>query len=104
MSAAELLKRLPQALNADAAAGIDCTIQFACQPPVYARIRDGRCQVGDGITRAPDLTITMDDDDLVSLLKGELNAMSAYLQGRLQVDGDLLLAQRMPALFDSGKF
>lgn len=104
MSAADLLKRLPQALNAGAATGIDCTIQFACSQPAHVLIRDGRCEVSDGTASAPDLTITMDDDDLIALLKGELNAMSAYMQGKLQVDGDLLLAQRVPALFDPGKF
>lgn len=103
MSAADLLKRLPQALNADAAAELDCTIQFACTEPAHAQIRDGRCVINTGTDADPDVTITMDDDDLVAMLKGELNGMSAFMQGKLQIDGDLMLAQRLPALFDAAK-
>lgn len=103
MSAAELLKSLPQAFNADAAAGTDCTIQFNCTQPMHAVVRDGLCTVIDGTALAPDVTVTMDDDDLVALLKGELNGMAAFMTGRLQVDGDLLLAQRLPNLFDPDK-
>lgn len=103
MSAAALLKNLPQAFTPDAAGGTDCIIQFNCSAPVHAIIRNGRCSVADGTAAAPDVTVTMDDDDLVALLKGELNGMAAYMTGRLQVDGDLFLAQRLPSLFDPDK-
>jgi putative sterol carrier protein len=45
----------------------------------------------------------MEDDDLVALIKGELNGMTAFMTGKLQVDGDLMLAQRLPGLFDVSK-
>lgn len=103
MSAADLLERLPQAFNAGAADGIACTIQFNCSSPHHALIRDRQCTVADGTHADPDVTITMEDDDLVAMLRGELNGMAAFMQGRLQVDGDLMLAQRLPALFDADK-
>jgi putative sterol carrier protein len=36
-------------------------------------------------------------------MKGELNGMTAFMTGKLQVDGDLMLAQRMASFFDAGK-
>ena len=50
-----------------------------------------------------DLGITMEDDDLVALMKGELNGMTAFMTGKLQIDGDLMLAQRLGSFFDPAK-
>jgi putative sterol carrier protein len=103
MSAADFLKKLPSAFNADAASGTNCTIQFNCSTPVHTVIKDGTCSVNDGHAGSADVTITMEDDDLVALLKGELNGMTAFMTGKLQIDGDLMLAQRMASFFDAGK-
>jgi putative sterol carrier protein len=99
MSAAgELLKRLP-----GAAGDTDCTVQFNVSTPVHVVIRDGTCAAREGVAASPDVTITMEDEDLVSLLKGELNGMTAFMTGKLQLEGDLPLAQRMFGFFDSSK-
>jgi putative sterol carrier protein len=103
MSAAELLKKLPSAFNADAAAGVNCTINFACSTPMSIVIKDGTCAANDGAAGNADLTVTMEDDDLVALMKGELNGMTAFMTGKLQIEGDLMLAQRMGSFFDSSK-
>ncbi|HSW13160.1 MAG TPA: SCP2 sterol-binding domain-containing protein [Solimonas sp.] len=102
-AAAELLKKLPAAFNASEAAGTNCTINFNCSKPVNVVIKDGTCAVNDGTAAGADLTITMEDDDLVALMKGELNGMTAFMTGKLQVDGDLMLAQRIGSIFDPAK-
>lgn len=103
MSAAELLHKLPAAFNPSEAAGTNCTIQFVCSTPVSATIKDGACTVSDGQASSADVTITMEDDDLVALMKGELNGMTAFMTGKLQIEGDLMLAQRMASFFDASK-
>lgn len=103
MSAADLLKKLPSAFNADAAAGTNCVMQFNCSTPVNVTIKDGTCAVADGQAGSPDVTITMEDDDLVALMKGELNGMTAFMTGKLQIEGDLMLAQRLATIFDGSK-
>jgi putative sterol carrier protein len=103
MSADALLKGLPAAFNADAAAGTDCVLQFNSSNPHYVTIKNGSCTVAPGNAANADVTITMDDDDLVQLMKGELNGMTAFMTGKLQVDGDLMLAQRMSSFFDPAK-
>jgi putative sterol carrier protein len=103
MSAAELLKKLPGAFNPDAASGVNCTINFACSTPMNVVIKDGTCTAADGAAGNADLTITMEDDDLVALMKGELNGMTAFMTGKLQIEGDLMLAQRMGGFFDASK-
>lgn len=103
MSAAEFLKKLPAAFNADAAAGTNCTMQFNVSTPTNVVIKDGSCAVNDGTAGNPDVTITMEDDDLIALMKGELNGMTAFMTGKLQIEGDLMLAQRLATLFDASK-
>lgn len=104
MSAAiDILKKLPTAFQPDAAGDTACTVQFNISRPMHVVIKDGTCATRDGATGAADVTITMDDDDLVSLMKGELNGMTAFMTGKLQVEGDLMLAQRMGDFFDPAK-
>lgn len=103
MSAAELLNKLSSAFNPNEASGTNCTIQFMCSTPKHAVIKDGTCAVNDGQSSSADVTITMEDDDLVALMKGELNGMTAFMTGKLQIEGDLMLAQRMASFFDASK-
>lgn len=103
MSAKELLNMLPKAFNPDSATGTDATIQFNTKEPHYATIKNGACTVTAGSATSPDVTLTIDDDDLVALMKGELNGMTAFMTGKLQVEGDLMLAQRMSSFFDSSR-
>ena len=103
MSAADFLKKLPQAFNASEATGLDATINLITSNPVNAVIKDGTCTVNDGAAASSDVAITMEDDDLIALMKGELNGMTAFMTGKLQVEGDLMLAQRLASLFDGSK-
>lgn len=103
MSAAEMIRTLPKAFDAAAAGGADCTIQFNCSTPMHIVIKNGACTAAEGPASSPDLAITMEDDDLVALLKGELNGMQAFMTGKLQIEGDMMLAQRMTGFFDASK-
>ena len=103
MSANEFLKRLPAALNQDAVSDVYCTIQFNVTAPAFATIGDGNCTVEDGSANDANVTLTIADDDLIALLKGELDGMTAFMSGKLQVDGDLMLAQQIGGFFDTSK-
>ncbi len=102
MSAAtDLIKKLPSAFNGSS--DHDCVIQFSISTPMHMLIKAGACTVQDGAAASPDVTVTMDDADLVALMTGELNAMSAFMTGKLSVDGDLMLAQSVLSSFDASK-
>lgn len=102
-AAAAVLKKLPTAFQPDAAGDTDCTVQFNISTPMHIVIKNGACATHDGPAGSADVSITMDDEDLVALLKGELNGMTAFMTGKLQLEGDLMLAQRMFSFFDSSK-
>ncbi len=100
MDAKTLLLKLPAAFQPEAAAGTSAVVQFNCSTPYYATIKDGSCTVTAGKSANADVSLTMDDEDLVALLTGELSGMSAFMTGKLQLDGDMMLAQRVGSFFD----
>ena len=103
MTAKDLINMLPAAFNADAAGGEDLTVQFNVSTPMTGKISGGACTVSDGVADNADLTITMEDDDFIQLMKGELNGMQAFMTGKLKLDGNIMLAQKLGAFFDASK-
>lgn len=101
MTLNELFDKMPSALNADAARGVNATIQFRTSQPRYVVIDDGTLSVNDGETTPYTVAISMDDDDLVALLTGKLDGMTAFMTGKLKLDGDIMFAQRIGSLFSA---
>jgi len=103
MSVNDLIRKMPAALNTAAAADMQATIQYSISNPMYIVIDNGQCTAHDGVAPSPDVNLKMSDDDMAALLKGELNGMAAFMSGKLKAEGDLMLAQRLPGLFDASK-
>ena len=64
--------------------------------------KDQACTVSEGVHDNPTLSLRMTDKNWVSLCKGELNAVMAFMSGKLKAKGDIMLAQRMTKLFSIG--
>ncbi|NKI70458.1 sterol-binding protein [Collimonas pratensis] len=103
MTVNDIIKLMPSALDAAATLNMKNSIQFDISQPMYLLIDHGKCTAHEGVVDAPDVALTMADDDLKALLKGELNGAMAFMSGKLKLKGDMMLAQRIPSLFDAGK-
>ena len=64
-------------------------------------IDQGKLTVAEGTVAAPSLTITCTDQDLLAMVNGELNAVSAYMQGRVKIDGNMSLAIKLQNLLSA---
>jgi putative sterol carrier protein len=99
----EFFETLPSRFNADAAEGVAAVYQFDLSGEHGGRyqlhIADRSCRVTPGGHPSPDVTLAMAGEDCLAILEGRLNGVSAYLSGRLRVDGDLGLAMRLASLF-----
>ena len=98
-----IFDRLPEALQADQAAGVDVVFQFKISGPNggdwNATVKDGACEVNEGVHESPTTTIIMSDEDFVGLIEGTVNAMQAYTSGKLKIEGDLMKSQLIEKLF-----
>ena len=103
MNAKEMLYNLPHAFDSEAAKDIWATVQFDTEEPVHHTIDGGAVEVHEGQAENPDVTIKISGDDLVKLVKGELNGMAAFMGGKLKVQGNMELAQQLVSLIDRDK-
>jgi putative sterol carrier protein len=103
MSVIDFLQKMVGAFDAQAAAGASCVLQFNTSKPAYVTIANGAATLAEGSASNADVTLNMADDDLIAMLKGELNGMQAFMTGKLQLEGDLMLAQRITTFFDASK-
>ena len=55
--------------------------------------------VRTGKAEAADVTISMKDADFVAMTNGSLNPMSAFAQGKIKVQGNVMLASKLQQLF-----
>lgn len=105
MTAKEIIDSLPSKLDKEAAEDLDVVYQFDLLGAQGGRyqlvVRNGTCEVKEGSHPAPHVTLSMNADDCVKLLKGQLSGMAIAMSGRLQIEGDIGLAMQLKSLFPS---
>ncbi len=103
MHIADFLNRLPAAAKPDAIDGAQYSVQLTLSEPFHLQIQNGVVSVQPGDAPAPDVTLAAEDADLIAILCGRTSGVMAYMAGKLQIDGDLMLAKQLPDFFDSAK-
>lgn len=104
MNLKEIMAGLQEKLNADPskAAGIDAIYQFNFEGDDSGAYNvvfgDGKAQINEGTSDNPSITISMDSADFKDLVAGKLDAMGAFMSGKLKVKGDMSLAMRLQTL------
>jgi putative sterol carrier protein len=74
-----------------------CRFDIAGVGSYLAEVDHGRMHVGESHGPA-DCVITCDPEDFVRLLSGELNLLTAFMQGRIGVEGDVAVAKLVHGL------
>jgi len=100
VTAKEMLLKMPEALIQEAVGDTSAVIQYELSEPIYQVLEAGELSVYEGRAETPDLTVTMSDDDLVSLFQGQLNGMSAFMSGKIKINGNMMLAQQLVGFVD----
>lgn len=103
-TAKEIIEAMPSAFRPDRAKGLKATYQFELSGEGggnwVLEIADQQCQVREGVADEPDAAISLAAADYVALVKGELDAMGAFMKGKLKVKGSMGLAMKALNLFE----
>lgn len=103
MTPADIFKEMAANLNADAAKGMNSTIQFNLSGDNGGQwnvaIKDGKAEVHQGTAPSPNMTLSMTAQDYVDMIMGKLNGQMAFMSGKLKISGDMGLAMKMQSLF-----
>jgi putative sterol carrier protein len=107
MTIAEIFEHMPSAMNPAAAAGLNKTFQWIFtgdEAGKWAfRVTNGTGEVIPGGVDKPDVTFTVSDKDWIAITEGKLDAMNAFMTGKLRVSGDMMLAMKLQQLFPANR-
>ena len=100
MTAQEFFTTLPERVDPAKTAGMNNTYVFDVDGAGQwtVAVEDGAVSVTEGAGEA-DCTISASEDTLVNIAKGEANATTAYMTGKLKIQGDMGAALKLQKLF-----
>ncbi len=92
----EIVDAAVKALNARLeGGGFDGSVKFVIEDEGEVLIDEAGARAGDG---AAECVLTADAATFQGMLEGDVNPTSAFMSGRLKVDGDMGLAMKLGAL------
>lgn len=98
-----LLAMLPRQFQPEQAQGVDAVIQLNVTGSQAGQwnvvIKDQKLDVAKGTHPAPHLTVAADTDDILAVANGQMDPMTAFMQGKAQVKGDVTKAMSLVNLF-----
>jgi len=99
----DLMGKMPGAFIPEKAAGMEAVIQFHFTGDQasdwYVTIKDDACSAEGGTFDNPTMSLTADGQDYIDVVTGKMDAMKAFMQGKLKLAGDLNLAMKMTSFF-----
>lgn len=102
----QLIFNHERAFRPDVAEGVEAVIQYRLTGEdagdYIIDIKDGRCQVSEGIAPNPSMTLTADAHDFADVLLGKADGMKYFMTGKLILSGDLNLAMKLTTFFKMG--
>jgi putative sterol carrier protein len=100
MTPQEFFEALPGKVDPAKTAGMNTTYVFDIQGvgAWTVAVADGAVSVAEGVNDA-DCTISASEETLMKIVKGEANATTAYMTGKIKVRGDMGAAVKLQKLF-----
>lgn len=99
----EMMNRMPMAFLPDKAGDVEAVIQFhmtGAEPGDWiVRIGDGKCDVEKGVTDDATMTLRADSQDYKDIISGKLDPMTAFMQQKVKLTGNLNMALGLTKYF-----
>ncbi len=99
----QLILNHEKAFIPEKAVGVDTVFQYHLTGEEggdwIIKIKDGVCKVEEGVAENPKMSLTADAKEFGDILLGKMDGMAAFMQGKLQLKGDLNLAMKFTTFF-----
>jgi len=103
---ASFFEQVPAKVNKDKIAGMNAIYQFVITGEDGGEwnvtVANGEAAVAQGKAESPSITLTMEAANFVALVTGKLNGQTAFLTGKLKIQGDMTLAMKLQSVFSLG--
>lgn len=95
-----LLESMPERFNAEKAGDLEAVVGYQIDDMGYTVfIRKGACMVFPRLLKPCDTLLKAKADDFVAMSTGTLNAQEAFMTGKIQIEGDPLVMQKVAKSF-----
>ena len=102
-SVKQVMEGMPEAFQADKAAGVTATVQFKFtgdEPGNWiVRVADGKCTSEEGETDDATVTINSASDIWLKIPRRELDGATAFMSGQFTFTGDMGVLMQMGSWF-----
>ena len=102
---ADIFNAMPGRFNAEAAGNWESSIQFNIAGEGGGNwtleVKGGKCEVKEGTAAGAKATVNTDAETWVGINTGKVNAMQAFMTGKIKVQGNMgeLMKLQNPAVF-----
>ncbi len=107
MTVDETFVTMQSIFNPSAAAGLNKTFQWNVsgeEAGTWAlKVANQTCELIRGAAEKPDITLNIKDTDWLAIAEGKMDAMNAFMSGKVKVTGDMMLAMRLQNLFPTNR-
>ncbi len=95
-----ILESMPERFDREKAGDLEAVVGYKLDDVEYTLvIHEGHCAVVPRLLSPADTTLTAKPDDFTAMSTGQLNAQEAFMSGKIKVEGDPLLMQKVAKSF-----
>jgi len=102
----EFFDALPGKLEPARLAGMNASFQFVATGDGggdwFVKISNNAAEVGSGKVDSPTIVLAAAASDWLALMNGQMNGQTAFITGKLKIQGDMTLAMKLESLFQLG--
>lgn len=102
----EYFRQMPSMIRPEGTEGLHAVCQFVVTGnsggEYHVVIDDGNVEALPGSADAPNITLTIRDEDFFDVVEGRIDSATALLSGKLRLQGDVAMAMRLQSLLNFG--
>lgn len=95
-----ILESMPDRFDREKAGDLEAVVGYKLEDLEYTLIiHEGHCAVAPRLLSPADTTLTATPDDFTAMSTGQLKAQEAFMSGKIKIEGDPLLMQKVAKSF-----